>query len=223
MRIATVTIMAVVVLVLGACAGTDSQVRSAPSPSGFYTVRSGDTLYSIARRFGLDSRELARWNQLGDGSLIYPGQRLRLGPGGGAARAPTSPLGRPTDVPVGDWRWPTDGPVLAGFGTSQKTASGIHIGGRLGQPVIAAAAGEVVYAGSGLPGYGKLLIVRHNASFLSAYGHNEALLAREGERVTAGQPIASLGLGPGQQPLLHFEIRRNGEPVDPLVYLPVRR
>jgi lipoprotein NlpD len=191
--------------------------------SGTYTVRPGDTLYSIARRFGIDHRDLARWNSLGDGTLIYPGQRLSLKATGRGDRTATSPLGAPADTPVAAWQWPTEGPLLAGFRASPKSASGIHIGGRLGQPVVAAAAGEVVYAGSGLPGYGNLLIVRHNSSYLSAYGHNERLLVREGERVKAGQTVASLGIGPGQRPLLHFEIRRNGEPVDPLQFLPARR
>jgi lipoprotein NlpD len=213
---------------LAGCAGTadtGAATRPAqPTPaSGTYTVRPGDTLYSIARGFGIDHRELARWNRLGDGTLIYPGQRLELRARKPSTDAAASPLGGPAEVPVADWRWPTDGPVLAGFRASPKTASGMHIGGYLGQPVGAAAAGEVVYAGSGLPGYGNLLIVRHNAVYLSAYGHNERLLVREGERVTAGQAVASLGIGPGQRPLLHFEIRRNGEPVDPLQYLPARR
>lgn len=191
--------------------------------SGTYTVRPGDTLYSIARRFGIDHRDLARWNDLGDGTLIYPGQRLSIRAREQKDRAATSPLGSPADVPVAGWRWPTEGPVLAEYRTSPKTTSGMHIGGRPGQPVVAAAPGEVVYAGNGLPGYGNLLIVRHNSMYLSAYGYNERLLVREGDRVTGGQPVAELGIGPGQQPLLHFEIRRNGEPVNPLDFLPKRR
>jgi lipoprotein NlpD len=217
--------LVVAALGLAACAEMTSRSRSAATPpaSGYYIVRAGDTLYSIASRFGLDYRAVARWNQLGDGSLIYPGQRLRLVPDGHAPRLPAAAPDPATDLPVVDWRWPAEGPVLASFGQSRKTASGIHIGGELGQPVRAAAAGEVVYAGSGLQGYGNLLIVRHNATYLSAYGYNEKLLAQEGQHVAAGQPIASLGLGPARRPLLHFEVRRNGEPVDPLAYLPARR
>lgn len=222
-RIATAAL--ITLLCLGGCTGPALRETppGAPAAAPFYTVRAGDTLYSIAVRHGLDYRDVARWNQLGDGSLIYPGQRLRLAPGTAADPVAVAAHESPSDFDGRNWDWPTDGPVVATFGSSPKTASGIHIGGRLGQPVRAAAAGEVVYAGSGLQGYGKLVIVRHDAHFLSAYGHNETLIAREGERVSSGQTIASLGRGPGQRPLLHFEIRRDGEPVDPLLYLPAHR
>lgn len=188
-----------------------------------HVVKAGETLYGIARRYGLDHRDLARWNRLGDGSLIYPGQRLRLSGAGGPAigNAATAPVIAP--LPAAAWRWPVSGAVLAGFRQSPRTASGILIGGRMGEPVVAAADGDVVYSGSGLVGYGQLVIVRHNESWLSAYGHNERLLVSEGQRVRAGEPIARMGEGPGQQPALHFEIRREGEPVDPLDHLPRRR
>ncbi len=194
-------------------------------------VRDGDTLYSIARRYDLDPRDLAAWNRLGDGRLIYPGQRLSLaGPAGAGSRSagttgsrPKVAASRPPPVKAVDgWRWPTAGGLTAGFGSTASTQSGIEIGGRFGQAVSAAADGEVVYAGSGLKSYGQLLIIRHNESFLSAYGHNDKLLVSEGERVVAGQQIARMGNGPGKKALLHFEIRRNGSPVDPLGYLPGR-
>jgi lipoprotein NlpD len=215
---------------LAGCGSAPERPAAGAAASAFYTVRSGDTLYSIAARHGVDYRQLAQWNDLGDGSLIYPGQRLRLRPAGPAtdragsgARAPAIPARAAADLPVRAWRWPAEGPVVEGFGASAKTASGIHIGGRSGQPVMAAADGEVVYSGSGLPGYGQLVIVRHNALYLSAYGYNDTLLVREGETVTAGQQIARMGEGPGRRLVLHFEIRRNGEPVNPLGYLPGRR
>ena len=88
--------------------------------------------------------------------------------------------------------------------------------------MLAAAAGEVVYSGSGLIGYGQLIIVKHNETFLSAYGHNSRLAVREGDRVKAGEAIAQMGEGPGKEPVLHFEVRRNGKPVDPMNYLPRR-
>jgi lipoprotein NlpD len=110
--------------------------------------------------------------------------------------------------------------VVLGFGQSPRTASGVLIAGRFGQPVLAAAAGDVVYSGSGLTGYGQLVIIRHNAAWLSAYGHNEELLVAEGVRVRSGQQIARMGAGAGYGAALHFEIRRNGNPVDPLGYLP---
>jgi len=111
---------------------------------------------------------------------------------------------------------------LAGFGTPGSAGKGLDIGGRSGDPVRAAADGKVVYAGSGLIGYGKLIIVKHNDTFLSAYGHNRTILVREGVLVKAGQKIAEMGEGPGKKPLLHFEIRLDGEPVDPIRYLPKR-
>ena len=120
------------------------------------------------------------------------------------------------------WRWPVDGPVLRAYGATGQTRSGIHIGGEVGQAVRAAADGQVVYSGTGLVGYGALVIVKHSEAWLTAYGYNEALLASEGERVQAGQPIARMGEGPGRQATLHFEIRLNGAPVDPAGHLPPR-
>jgi len=192
-----------------------------PNRPAFHLVRKGDTLYSIAFRYSLTTSELARWNDLGDGSLIRVGQRLALWPPGttpGAAPVRAEPAAEPAPA----WRWPATGPVLGRYGDSPLTASGIQIGGRLGDPVTAAAAGQVVYSGSGLVSYGELLIIKHNESWLTAYGFNQAVLVREGDRVTQGQPIARQGEGPGRQPMLHFEIRRNGEPVNPLLLLPPR-
>lgn len=207
-----------------------------------YRVRQGDTLYSIAWRNGLDWRDVARWNQLPDGTLIYPGQVLRLSPpqgdtrpvavsrpgpspdtGAGSGPITRSPPPRPTPIAVpSGWAWPTQGKVLAGFGNPGSTGKGLDIAGRVGDPVRAAADGKVVYAGSGLIGYGKLIIIKHNDTFLSAYGHNRTILVREGVLVKAGQKIAEIGEGPGKKPLLHFEIRLDGEPVDPIRYLPKR-
>lgn len=198
-----------------------------------HVVAAGETIYSIAFRYDIDQRDLMAWNRIDNAALIYPGQRLRLSPVGGGGQAATSG-GRSTGATGAarpsppratqsvSWRWPTDGAVIEGYGASTKTRSGIQIGGKRGQPVRAASAGRIVYAGSGLAGYGHLLIVKHNDDYLSAYGHNDRLLAREGDEVAAGEQIASMGIGPGRRPLLHFEIRRRGEPVDPLRYLPQR-
>lgn len=119
-----------------------------------------------------------------------------------------------------DWAWPTSGKVIAGF--NDTSSKGVDLSGKLGDPVLAAAGGRVVYAGTGLRGYGKLVIVKHDNSFLSAYAHNQTLLVKEGQAVTKGQKIAELGDTDSDRPKLHFEIRRQGKPVDPGKFLPPR-
>lgn len=214
---------------VGGCGLTweERQQRSAaPSVApGEYVVRPGDTLYAIAFRHGIDQRRLAAWNGLSDASLIYPGQKLRLrAPPKSAATSKTTNSPQVTRiVSVSDWRWPTAGPIVSRFDLSSQVAkTGVLISGQRGQPVLAASAGEVVYSGGGLKGYGKLIIIRHNDDFLSAYGHNAALLVAEGDRVNRGQKIATMGETASKKPRLHFEIRRRGNPVDPLPLLPRR-
>jgi lipoprotein NlpD len=119
------------------------------------------------------------------------------------------------------WSWPTEGRVVSNFGAD--IASGVGIGGREGQPVRAAADGRIVYAGGGLIGYGQLVIIKHDETFLSAYGHNSELLVTQGQDVKRGDTIALMGQGPNRQPRLHFEIRRNGTPVDPLLFIQAPR
>jgi lipoprotein NlpD len=120
------------------------------------------------------------------------------------------------------WRWPGKGPLIGSFVAGDQTRQGIDIGGTAGDPVLAAADGEVVYSGNGLLGYGELIIVKHNASFLSAYGHNRKRLVQEGDKIKAGQQIAEMGSSASARDELHFEIRKNGKPVNPVDYLPVR-
>jgi Membrane proteins related to metalloendopeptidases len=120
------------------------------------------------------------------------------------------------------WHWPAEGPLLGDFDTTSQVSTGIEIGGNLGHPIRAAASGRVVYSGSGLLGYGKLIIVKHDKTYLSTYGFNKELLVSEGDSVRVGQRIAEMGLNSDRRPALHFEIRRNGEPVNPLRYLPKR-
>ncbi len=120
------------------------------------------------------------------------------------------------------WSWPTDGAVLRRFGDRSGLSNGVGIGGSAGQDIRAAAAGRVVYAGSGLQAYGQLVIINHDNEFLSAYGYNAELLVAQGETVSLGQRIARMGVGPERRAQLHFEIRRNGTPVDPLAQLPRR-
>jgi lipoprotein NlpD len=117
------------------------------------------------------------------------------------------------------WMWPTTGKVIAAFSESANL-KGIDIAGKVGQPVVASAAGKVVYVGSGLRGYGKLVIVKHNTTFLSAYAHNREIIVKEGQQVAKGQKIAEMGDTDAEQVKLHFEIRRLGKPVDPVKFLP---
>ena len=119
------------------------------------------------------------------------------------------------------WQWPATGPIYRGFSPEQGS-KGLDIGGEVGQPVLAVAAGKVVYSGSALKGYGELVIVKHDETYLSAYGYNRRRLVTEGDVVQPGQTIAELGVGPEQKAELHFEIRENGKPVDPMRFLPAR-
>jgi len=120
------------------------------------------------------------------------------------------------------WRWPTDGRVIRSFGSGDPTRQGLGISGNQGQAVVAAADGEVVYSGNGLIGFGELIIIKHSDALLSAYGHNRKRLVDEGSRVRAGQVVAEMGRSGGSVPMVHFEIRRNGRPVDPRTFLPPR-
>ncbi|MFZ0470952.1 MAG: peptidoglycan DD-metalloendopeptidase family protein, partial [Thiogranum sp.] len=118
------------------------------------------------------------------------------------------------------WSWPVKGPLLQRFNANGEGKKGIDIGGKSGESVRAAAPGKVVYSGSGLAGYGRLIIIKHNKEFLSAYAYNRKLLATEGQWVTQDQVIAQMGSSGTDRVQLHFEIRRQGRPVDPLRYLP---
>lgn len=194
-------------------------------------VQSGDTLYAIARRYGLDYRDIARWNGLHVDELIHPGDRLRLRqPAGGAAATAAAPAAKPVPRASPEdpahrppsWRWPVDGGTVVGPVRQPSGGVGLRIDGGVNQPVLAAADGKVAYTGSALRGYGQLVIVNHVRGWLTAYGHNASLLVQEGDEVRAGQQIAVMGLGPGQQPMLYFEIRLEGQPLDPLTQLPKR-
>jgi len=208
------------VALLGGCSsGGGARIGDTPE---YHTVRAGETVYSIARSYGLDYRQIAQLNQLGDGSMIRVGQRLLLPQSGAAGAAAPEPVRAAAAVPAPPWLWPTSGRLYLRFGQSPKTASGIRIAGNVGQTIHAAASGEIVYAGSGLASYGQLLIIKHNESWLSAYGFNSVLLVREGDKVAAGQNVAEMGEDLAGVAVLHFEIRRAGQPVDPLIYLPPR-
>lgn len=136
------------------------------------------------------------------------------------APAVSTPNPSPAVDAASAWIWPAHGKVVTTF--SNGETKGIDIAGKLGDAVRASSGGRVVYAGAGLRGYGKLVIIKHDADFLSAYAHNDALLVKEGQTVKKGQTIAELGKTDADRPKLHFEIRRRGKPVDPLKYLPNR-
>jgi len=241
-----------------------------PRPD-YYTVRAGDTLYSIALEFGLDYRELATWNGI-DASRIRTGQQLRLSPPKGVVASPlrappggveAQPLGsergavagsarteprgvrvpysdqayaqmsgikpepavpaKPApDRPQGDddigWIWPVSGKVVTPF--NDASSKGIGIAGKMGQPVVAAGSGRVIFSGTGIRGLGKLIVIKHNEKYLSVYAHNRELLVKEGQSVARGQKIAEMGDSDADRVKLHFEIRLLGKPVDPAGLLP---
>ena len=215
----------------------------------FYTVKRGDTLYSIALEHGADYREVAQWNSLEDPSKLSVGQVLRVTapaqqqhPGvqvgaapPGAGKIESRPLGsgpqqqqkpavaareepRLLDSQPLQFAWPAKGKVLAGF--SEPRRKGIDIDGKPGDAVSAAAAGRVTYVGSGIPGLGKLVVIRHDQGFITVYAHNKDILVKEQQAVTRGQKIAELGSSDSDRPKLHFQIRKGAAAVDPLLYLP---
>ncbi|MBU0752254.1 MAG: peptidoglycan DD-metalloendopeptidase family protein [Gammaproteobacteria bacterium] len=151
-----------------------------------------------------------------------PAAAATSAPAPAPAPAAETPVAAAPDEGI-DWGWPAAGKLLAGFTDSGTTPNkGLDIAGKAGDAVQAAAAGKIVYVGSGLRGYGNLVIVRHNAMFLSAYAHNSRILVKEGASVGKGQKIAEIGSSDTDEPKLHFEIRRQGKPVDPAKYLPQR-
>jgi lipoprotein NlpD len=199
---------------------------STPERRDTYTVKRGDTLYTIAWRHKLDWQDLARWNAIGRDYVIHPGQVLKLYPARGRAPSAPSPARQttrasaPSAVPV-QWQWPVNGGT-ATLTSRPNGGQGLTVSGQLGEEIHAAAAGRVVYTGSGLLGYGQLVILKHNETYLSAYGHTQSVAVHEGEVVAAGQRIATMGPGPQGEAMLYFEIRINGTPGNPLSFLPHR-
>lgn len=222
-----------------------------------YRVRSGDTLYAIAWRYGINYASIARWNGIRYPYTIYPGQKLRLTPEAGGSRSgkrrkvtktlqtkddpppaktvvskkvvtrsparaakPPASTSRSSERLQLQWAWPTKGSVVSRFVRGDPVRKGVKIQGRYGETVKAAESGKVVYAGSGLIGYGRLVIIKHNKNYLSAYGHNRKIHVKEGDTVNKGRRIAEMGSDGDGKPVLHFEIRRNGAPVDPIRLLP---
>ena len=232
-----------------------------------YTVKKGETLYSIAWRANSDVRNLAELNKITSPYKIFPGQKLIISKNKATYSAQASssksyvenlnkssshytqntvkktvaPVkkqeygkyvsgqkvsikapsqGSTFSKKIREWQWPANGKVIARFSTAQQGNKGIDIAGRRGNSIKAAADGKVVYAGSALSGYGKLVIVKHNDDYLSAYAHNDKILVKETQRVKAGDVIARMGDTDAQRVMLHFEVRFRGKSVNPLKYLP---
>jgi len=206
---------------------------------GYYRVERGDTVSKIARAHRQSVPSIVRWNNLKNPDAIEVGQVLRVAPPatnptratpGDIRTAPESasanaePRSAAPATPAPSSRitlvWPAQGTTVRGFdGTRSK---GIDIANALGTPIVAAASGTVVYAGNGLRGYGNLLIVKHNADYLTAYAHNSKLLVQEGQTVSQGQQIAAMGDSDNDRVALHFELRYKGQSIDPARYLPTR-
>ncbi|WP_025602524.1 peptidoglycan DD-metalloendopeptidase family protein [Burkholderia sp. WSM2230] len=212
-------------------------LSTVPVPAGFYRVNPGDSLAGIASAYGHRPQDLATWNGLPVNAAVAPGQVLRVAPpmaSGSIVTPPTSVVPNPgaatggqtapaapaaAAVPQqGVLQWPLRGPILKTFAAGRS--NGIVIGGRPGDPVKAAATGRVVYAGSGIEAYGPLIIIKHDDSLITAYGQNSTLLVKEGDAVAQGQTIGEVGVDGRGVGSIQFEVRQNGQPVDPLGWLP---
>lgn len=227
-----------------------SMLPDQAAKTGYYTVKPGDTLIRIGLDHGQNWRDLMRWNTLDNPNLIEVGQVLRVAPPPASSQPeevvvkPVAPLGQvsgaqadakshsqnqalaqttsPTDGIEEQltFLWPAQGQVITPFDDAKN--KGIDIGGKPGDPVLAAADGRVVYSGAGLRGYGNLVILKHNNTYLSAYAHNQNLLVKEDQIVKRGQKIAEMGNSDSEQVKLHFEIRKMGKPIDPTKILAPR-
>jgi lipoprotein NlpD len=212
---------------------------SEPAPPGYYRVKKGDTLLRIALDHGQSYKDLVQWNNLSNPNQIEVGDLIVIkAPAGSKVAAKSIEKKAPVDTGKSDvtkadtkaddnkpevvaepgirLSWPAKGKVTQEFSESNK---GINIAGKLGEPVTAAADGKVVYAGNSLRGYGNLVIVKHDNTYLTAYAYNKNLLVKEGDAVKKGQKIAEMGDTDTNAVQLHFELRVNGKPVNPTPYL----
>ncbi len=219
------------------CVGLEPGYKSKKA-KGSYVVQKGDTLYSIAFRYGMDYKSLAKMNGIKSPYTIYHDQKLSLknvsltpssdsGPSASEIapkkrKKKNAKVSKKRRAKSLDWGWPLRGEVLNTFSLSQPMNKGIDIAGKEGSPVFAAADGDVVYAGGNLRGYGKLVILKHEGDYLSAYGNNEEILVKEGDAVLNGSVISKVGRSTSGEELLHFEIRRDGKPINPLKFLPAK-
>ncbi|MBT4837375.1 MAG: peptidoglycan DD-metalloendopeptidase family protein [Methylococcales bacterium] len=201
----------------------------------YYVVKNGDTLYSIAWNFGKDVNELKKINKIDSKYTIFANQKILLMASRQQDKTikhykkakPLSWIKKTKNIkPINTskktkslWGWPVKKVQAHSIKRNNVSKKGVNIVGKLGQSIIASASGKVVYSGSGLIGYGKLIIIKHNRNYLSAYAYNKKLLVKEGEGVKKGQQIATMGYK-YKKAVLHFEIRKNGKPVNPMNYLP---
>lgn len=228
-------------------ATTATRASSAETTPDIHVVAKGETLYSIAFSYGEDVRTVAEWNNIRPPYTIYPEQRIRVteppatrsglqlesasptsSTPPSAAVTPIQATPKPASPPPSSeekisWQWPTNGKIINTYAAKDTGKKGLDIAGKSGQPIYAAANGSVVYSGNGLRGYGQLIIIKHDDTYFSAYAHNRRLLVKDDQKVNKGQHIADMGDTEAERTMLHFEVRRNGKPVDPLVYLPKRR
>jgi lipoprotein NlpD len=189
---------------------------------GYYTVKPGDTLIRIGMDHGQSWRDLVRWNSLGNPNLIETGQVLRVIPPNQDTGVVVRPVLSSAPAQATPASAVASAPTVstASKATNAAAPAAPDSAGKAGDPVLAAADGRVVYAGSGLRGYGNLIILKHNNTYLTAYAHNQTLLVKEDQVIKQGQKIAEMGNSDADQVKLHFEIRRQGKPVDPAKYLP---
>jgi murein DD-endopeptidase MepM/ murein hydrolase activator NlpD len=234
-----------VLITLAAC--SNRIIHEAPIIDGWkqgdakaseYRVQTNDSIYSIAWAFDTDYRALANANHLQEPYHLSKGQVLHLTAGEESTNNPpaqtATTIAQPTLVsnaiaPAASLsptpthlKWPTTGKITKGFSQAAGGNKGIDISGTLGQPIMAIDTGKVVYAGASLPGYGNLIIIKHNENQLSAYAFNQVIIVKEGQVVKAGQSIAKMGINDSGKPTLHFEIREAGKPVNPMLYYTAR-
>lgn len=203
-------------LCLAACSGSGTSQGARCSPAkGFYCVKAGDNLYRIGLRFGVSVNQLKSWNNL-RGDRVAVGQKLRVGREASSARSGVyAPA--PVVPPIALQMPAANGRIVREFGGGNR---GVDIAGEAGAPVLAAAAGQVVYIGTEVRGYPNLILIRHNAALFTAYSNNAGVLVSNNARVAAGQQIATMSSSfQSNEGLLHFEVRENGKAVNPRDYL----
>lgn len=218
------------------------RLATVPSKQDVYIVKKEDTLYQIAWRYGYDYKTLAKINHISYPYTIKPGQKIAfvfanernrprksmrihaghnklLNKKSRARYKPKTSLKTTTANTIKKWLWPAKGNLSEGFSTPGSLNKGINIANKRGTPIYSTAKGEVVYSGNGLSGYGNLIIIKHSEQYLSAYAYNSINLVKEGMQVKAGQKIAEMGEDSSGQAMLHFEIRKQGQPIDPVKLL----